>query len=139
MTLSVAILILGGPAGAAQLSIKPDDCAELVAHVPDDDVAYKPGTDGFGGSVLPADINNTGRIDYNIDDLVITIGHPLIAIDGQLGDQEVFVEGGGEINTYGAELDAGYVTLDDGEVYFNGQRLTGNQARIIAEACAERQ
>ena len=89
--------------------------------------------------MLPADINNTGRIDYNTDDLIITIGHPLIAIDGQLGDQEVFVEGGGEIRPYGAELDAGYVTLQDGEVYFNDQRLTDNEARIAAAACAEGQ
>jgi hypothetical protein len=139
MTLSVAILIVGGPAGAAHLSIKAEDCAEMVAHVPLDDVAYQPGTDGFGGTVLPADINNTGRIDYNTDDLIITIGHPLIAIDGQLGDQEVFVEGGGEIRPYGAELDAGYVTLQDGEVYFNDQRLTDNEARIVAAACAEGQ
>lgn len=133
MILIVAVMIVGGPAGAAHMSIKAEDCIEMVAHVPDDDVAYVPDADD---GVLPADLYSDGRIDYNTDDLVITIGHPLIAIDGVVGDQDAFIAAGGGINSYGAELDVGSVTLDDGEVYFNGQRLTDNEARIVADACA---
>ena len=46
---------------------------------------------------------------------------------------------GGRIDSFGADLDIGEVTLRDGDVYFNGQRLTDNQARAIAVACAEAQ
>ena len=135
----VLAFVLGGPARAALLSVKPDDCAELVAHVPDDDVAYRPGVDVRGNKVAPADLNQIGRIDYDTDHIIITIGHPLIAIDGELGDQDRFVAGGGRIDVFGADLDVGAVTLRGGEVYFNGRRLTDTQRRAIAEACAERQ
>lgn len=135
----VLAFVLGGPARAALLSVKPDDCAALVAHVPDDDVAYRPGVDVRGNKVAPADLNQIGRIDYDTDHIIITIGHPLIAIDGELGDQDRFVAGGGRIDVFGADLDVGAVTLRGGEVYFNGRRLTDTQRRAIAEACAERQ
>ncbi len=135
----VMAVIAAGPASAALLTVTSDDCATIAAHRPADDVAYRPGVDVEGNDVAPADLNDAGRIDYNTDDLVIAIGHPLIAIDGVLGDQDTFVAGGGEINTYGADLDVGYVTLRDGEVYFNGRRITDEQRRAIAAACAEGQ
>ena len=135
----IVAFVLGSPAWAALLSVKPDDCAAITAHLPDDDVAYQPGVDVEGNRVAPADLDDAGRIDYNIDDIVITIGHPLIAIDGVVGDQDRFVAGGGRIDVFGADLDVGYVTLQGGEVFFNGQRLTDNQRRAIAAACAEAQ
>ena len=135
----MAALAAAAPAWAGRIVVKPDDCAALVAHVPDDDVAYRPGVDVRGNKVAPADLNQIGRIDYDTDHIIITIGHPLIAIDGELGDKDRFVAGGGRIDVFGADLDVGAVTLRGGEVYFNGRRLTDTQRRAIAEACAERQ
>ena len=135
----VMVAVAAGSAWAAHLAVTSDDCTTIAAHQPADDVAYRPGVDVEGNDVAPADLNSTGRIDYNADDIVISIGNPLIATDGVLGDQDAFVAGGGRIDVFGADLEVGYVTLRDGEVYFNGRRITGSQRRAIAAACAERQ
>lgn len=135
----VTALVAAGPAWAAHLAVTSDDCATITAHQPADDVAYRPGVDVEGNEVAPADLDATGRIDYNADNIVISIGNPLIATDGVLGDQDAFVAAGGRIDVFGADLDIGYVTLRDGEVYFNGRRITDRQRRAIAAACAERQ
>ena len=138
--LSLAVALLAAaPAWAGRIVVKSDDCAGLTAHVPDDDVAYQPGIDAYGNAVAPADLNDTGRIDYDTDDIVIAIGNPLIATDGVVGDQAAFIAAGGRIDVFGADSSVGSVTLRDGEVYFNGRRITDNQRRALAAACAERQ
>lgn len=134
-----AIAAFTAPALAAQYTVKPDDCEAITAYEPTDDVAYKPGVDVDGNAVVAADLNDTGRIDYNADDIVISIGNPLVATAGVVGDQSAFVAAGGRIDTFGADSSVGSVTLRGGEVYFNGQRITDNEARAIAVACAERQ
>ena len=99
----------------------------------------RPGVDVNGNAVAPADFNASGRIDYDADDIVISIGNPLVATAGVVGDQTAFVAAGGQIDSFGAESSVGSITLRDGEVYFNGQRITDNERRAITEACAERQ
>ena len=106
----VLAFVLGGPARAALLSVKPDDCAALVAHVPDDDVAYRPGVDVRGNKVAPADLNQIGRIDYDTDHIIITIGHPLIAIDG---DKSIRVASGDFANALPRLKVGGIVVCDD--------------------------
>ena len=128
-----------GPAGAVLITVSPDECAAITAHEPADDVAYEPGVDVDGNAVAPADLDASGRIDYSADDIVISIGNPLVATAGVVGDQAAFIAAGGRIDTFGAESSVGSITLRDGEVYFNGRRITDNEARAIAEACAERQ
>ena len=135
----LAACIAAGPASAAVITLEPDECAAITAYQPADDVAYEPDVDVDGNDLAPADYNNAGRIDYDTDDLAITIGNPLIATGGVVGDEDAFVAAGGRIDSFGADLDIGEVTLRDGDVYFNGQRLTDNQARAIAVACAEAQ
>ena len=138
--LSLAVALLAAaPAWAGRIVVKSDDCAGLTAHVPDDDVAYQPGIDAYGNAVAPADLNDIGRIDYNTDDISIAIGNPLIATEGVVGDEAAFIAAGGKIDTFGADSSVGSVTLRDGEVYFNGRRITDNQRRALAVACAERQ
>ncbi len=89
--------------------------------------------------MAPADLDASGRIDYSADDIVISIGNPLVATAGVVGDQTAFEAVGGRIDSFGAESSVGSITLRDGEVYFNGRRVTDNEARAIAEACAEAQ
>ncbi len=136
----LAAAVTAGPAGAALFTtVTPDECAAITAHEPADDVAYGPGVDVDGTAVAPADLNASGRIDYNADDIVISIGNPLVATAGVVGDPAAFEAAGGRIDSFGAESSVGSITLRDGEVYFNGRRITDNEARAIAEACAERQ
>ncbi len=135
----IAALMTAGPAGAARITVTSDDCAAVTAHEPADDVAYQPGVDVNGNAVAPADLNASGRIDYDADDIVISIGNPLVATAGVVGDQTAFVAAGGRIDTFGADSSVGSITLRNDEVYFNGQRITDNERRAIAEACAEAQ
>ncbi len=133
----LAAAMASGPAGAALNTVTSDDCAAITAHEPTDDVAYQPGVDVNGNAVVPADLYASGGIDYNADDIVISIGNPLVATAGVVCDQAAFVAAGGRIDTFGAESSVGSVTLRDGEVYFNGRRITDNERRAIAVACAE--
>ncbi len=135
----IAAFTTAAPALAVQYTVSSDDCAAITAYEPAADVAYKPGVDVDGNALVPADLNDSGRIDYNADDIVISIGNPLVATAGVVGDQTAFVAAGGKIDTFGADSSVGTVTLRSGEVYFNGQRITDNEARAIAEACAEAQ
>ena len=135
----IAALMASGPAGAALITVTADECAAITAHEPADDVAYQPGVDVNGNAVAPADLDTSGRIDYDADDIVISIGNPLVATAGVVGDQTAFVAAGGRIDTFGADSSVGSITLRNGEVYFNGRRITDNERRAIAEACAERQ
>ena len=135
----MAALITAAPAWAGRIVVKPDDCAALVAHVPDDDVAYEPGIDAYGNPVAPADLNHIGRIDYNTDDITIAIGNPLIASAGVVGDETAFKAAGGKIDVFGADSSVGSVTLRAGDVLFNGRRITDNGRRALTVACAERQ
>jgi len=139
IVLIVALFFAAAPVSAAMITVTPDDCSTITAHVADEDVAYQPGVDVDGNAVASADLNDQGRIDYNTDDISITIGNPLIATDGVVGDQTAFVAAGGQINTFGADSNVGAVTLIGDEVYFNGQQITDNEARALAEACAEAQ
>ena len=134
----LASLVASGPVGAALITVTSDDCVAIAAHVPDEDVAYQPGVDAYGNAVAPADLNESGRIDYNVDDIVISIGNPLVATPGVVGDQTAFVAAGGRIDSFGADSSVGSITLRDGEIYFNGKRITDNEARAMAVACAER-
>ncbi len=136
---AIAAFTAAAPALAATYTVQTDDCAAITAYEPADGVAYEPGIDVDGNALAPVDYNHIGRIDYNADDIVISIGNPLVATAGVVGDQAAFVAAGGSIDTFGAESSVGSITLRDGEVYFNGRRITDNEARAIAEACAERQ
>jgi hypothetical protein len=135
----MAALAAPAPAWAGRIVVRSDVCAALVAHVPDDDVAYEPGIDAYGNPVAPGDLNDIGRIDYNTDDITIAIGNPLIATAGVVGDETAFKAAGGKIDVFGADSSVGSVTLRDGDVLFNGRRITDNQRRALAVACAERQ
>jgi len=139
LSIFFAAAVAGGPVSAALITVNSGDCAAITAHAPDEDVAYQPGVDAYGNAVAPADLNESGRIDYNVDDIVISIGNPLVATPGVVGDQTAFVAAGGRIDNFGAETSVGSITLRDGEVYFNGKRITDNEARAMAVACAERQ
>lgn len=53
----ILALIWASPATAEILTVNSDECSNIMKHVPDDDVAYKPGVDADGAAVEPADIN----------------------------------------------------------------------------------
>ncbi|WP_246832272.1 hypothetical protein [Thalassospira sp. MCCC 1A03138] len=119
-------------AGASGAEAKPtvtvtrSACQQLVSHVPDDDVAYKPGVDVYGNKVAPADLDGGSPI---LDALPKEIEFP-VTID--------FFEYAGISVPDGisGESNIGRITYRNGRVYFNDIPL-GNEAGQdeLAAAC----
>ena len=101
-------------------------CKELVTHVPDGDVAYKPGVDVRGNAVAPADLNGGSNILKSLPkeiEFPVTIDFfkysGITVPDGVSGEQNI-----------------GKITYRNGRVYFNDQPLgdDANNAELI-NAC----
>jgi hypothetical protein len=113
-------------AKAPTITVTRAACKELVSHVPDDDVTYKPGVDVRGNKVAPADLNGGSNI---LNALPKEIEFP-VTID--------FFEYAGIAvpNGVSGEQNIGKVSYRNGRVYFNDQPLgdDANNAELI-EAC----
>ncbi len=110
-----------------ELRISRADCARLVAHVPSDDVAYRPGVDVRGRPVAPADLDGTPalalpesyrvRIEVDSDD---RFGIPATA------------------GSYDADIVVGVALVEaDGRVLFNGQPLQSEATFELGQRCRE--
>ena len=109
------------------LRISRADCARLVAHVPGDEMTYRPGVDVRGRPVAPAEVDDTPalalpesyriRIEVDSDD---RFGIPTTAgsYDADIGVGEALVEA-------------------DGRVLFNGQPLQSEAAFELGRRCRE--
>lgn len=115
-----------GDATAPTITVTRSACKELVSHVPDDDVAYKPGVDVRGNAVAPADLNGGSTILKSLPkeiEFPVTIDFfeysGITAPTGVSGDQNI-----------------GKITFRNGRVYFNDQPLgdDANRAELI-DAC----
>ncbi len=135
----LAVLLAVPPASATLITVTAGDCANIVANTPSDDVAYQPGVDVDGNAVAPADLDRYGRLDLDVDDVIIDIDIPLSAVAGVVGDEAAFTANGGRIYSFGANASVGTVSFRGGDVYFNGQRISNRQREAIAAACAEQQ
>jgi hypothetical protein len=129
--LTLLMVLLATPVATTLLTVTADDCATITAHVPADDVAYQPDAD--------VNYNPSGQLNIDPNDVVVSIDIALRATDGVVGDEAAFIANGGQIDMFGANASVGVVTLRDGDVYFDGQRISDHQQTAIAEACAEQQ
>lgn len=100
-----------------RITVSRSACRALVRHVPDDDVAYKPGVDVHGRKVAPADLNGGSNI---LTSLPKEIEFP-VTLD--------FFEYSGIAvpNGISGDQNIGRITYRKGRVYFNDQPL-GNEA-----------
>jgi hypothetical protein len=114
-------------ATAKEAVVKGEDCAKLVEHVPDSDVAYRPGVDAYGRKVASADLGGTRRIKVPRE----------IKIPIQVDVQEKF---GDSANTLFATGDTavGNVTYRDGKLYYNGEPLQDKETARIAKLCRQK-
>lgn len=111
-----------------KITVSRSACKALVRHVPDEDVAYKPGVDVRGNAVAPADLNGGSNILRSLPkeiEFPVTLDFfeysGIDAPDGMSGEQSI-----------------GKITYRNGRVYFNDQPI-GNDAvndDLIA-ACRE--
>jgi len=110
---------------AQTVTIKTADCASFVRHLPSTDVAYKPGVDVHGRSVVPADLDGGVQIKPP-EELVIPITLDLqqrlgIPVDPSQYQTQNFT--------------VGTVTWKDGRGFFNGQPLQSEESARLAELC----
>lgn len=127
--LLIPFLLTSAPAFAdAPLYVTKADCARLVAHHPDPNVEYKPGTDVHGRYVAPADLPNQNsfalpdKIEFDLK------------LDPLAYAPQTNAPAGAFQNT-GANLGHVEVDLASGAAKLNGHTLDGEQTAIVTEAC----
>ena len=125
---SLSFFLVGGTrAEPLEVRISQADCTRLLAHIPSDDVAYRPGVDARGRPVAPADLDGAPalalpegyrvRIEVDSDD---RFGIPATA------------------GSYDADIVIGEALVEaDGRVLFNGQPLRSDAAFELGRRCRE--
>lgn len=127
-TVFLAAVAAAGPGTAQTVAITAADCARLVQYVEAADVAFKPGVDLQGRPVVPADVEESVRIEPPGEfavpitvDLQKSLGIP---VDPNLFQTQNF--------------SVGVVTWEGGRGYFNGQPLQSEQSAKFATLCQKR-
>jgi len=123
------MLVSFAPAGAEDV-IDPALCRVLTRHVPDADIAFRPGVDAHGRPVAPADLPPEGG-DFRLQES-ITI--PLTA-----GLFKILNPGAAEFPFNAMErtdINLGTLTVEGGKVLYNGRPLTGEQMQALSEKCS---
>ena len=114
-------------AGSTEGSISDEACRRLVRHVPDADVAYKPGVDVRGNSVAAAELpgTNTLKLPESIQ-FNLTVD---VLSDYGVDDHSPLRPTG--------ETIIGVVTFDllSGALTFNGEPLGDLEQAVLAAAC----
>ena len=106
-----------GPDGRIEVAGVP--CSSLLAGA-----AYVPGVAVDGSAVAPADLPR--------DPSPISAEDTTVRIDGSLAGRFGVPATGG---AYGAKAIYGYVTVRDGQAYFNGKPLAPDASAALADAC----
>ena len=120
-------LLAAAPAAAhekATVAITRADCARLVAHVPDPDMAYQPGVDVYGRAVAPADLGGAPRVELP-ETVLIDIEVDLLARFGIPANEVLF----------DPDAEVGEVVYRDGRFTFNGQPLQDQAQAELAARC----
>lgn len=136
--LAVTLLWVAEPSiGEESVVLSPADCARIVEYVPAPDVAYQPGIDVHGNSVVSADLDDGTRLDLNGEDVAVDIAVPLRAFEGTVDDLTTFEAAGGKIDRFNATGNVGVVTIRNGDVYFDGKLISSREKQLLAAACSE--
>ncbi len=123
----LAAALAAAPAAAhekATVAITRADCARLVAHVPDPDMAYQPGVDVYGRAVAPADLGGAPRVELP-ETVLIDIEVDLLARFGIPANEVLF----------DPDAEVGEVVYKDGRFTFNGQPLQDQAQAELAARC----
>jgi hypothetical protein len=128
--LAPALFLLAAALAAAHekatVAITRADCARLVEHVPDPDMAYRPGVDVYGREVAPADLGGAPRIELP-ETILIDIEVDLLERFGIPANPAL----------YDPDAEVGWVVYKDGRFTFNGQPLQDQAQAELAARCQE--
>jgi hypothetical protein len=123
--------LLALPAAAQQgpIVVSSSNC-EAIAHVNDaPGVAYTPGVDVDGNAVAPADLlGSSTALNQALASMPIKITADLQRRFGIPANSRLFR----------GEAQIGYVTVQDGKAYLDGQPLNVAEQGLLATACKER-
>ncbi len=124
--LAIACAASAAPADRV-VSVTVEQCRQVVAHQPADDVAYRPGVDFRGRPVAPADLAGPGAIETP-EWIEIALIPPLREFLGAATPP--FIDR--------AEVQVGTVAYDirTGRLSYNGQPLSDPAAHALAAECA---
>jgi hypothetical protein len=118
------------PPGGASVSadgrvvVSSKACAEVVAHVPDAGVAYRPGVDVNGNPVAPADLPDSAS----------SIGADGFPIFLTLDLKKKFrVPDAARL--FKLQEVVGLIAVQGNQVFFNGQPIAPGEASLLAAAC----
>lgn len=119
--ITIFLATTAGVQAQATVKVSDKDCRRLVKHVASADVNYRPGVDVRGNSVAPADLNSGARI--GVPD---GFSFPLtLDLTERLGLSSDIM----------AEPVLGEIKVSGGKVTFNGEPLTGDEQRELAQKC----
>ena len=131
--LALAPILAAAPVAAQQGSgpiIVSSSACESIAHVNDaSGVAYAPGVDVEGNAVAPADLaGGDTALNQAVASAPIKITVDLQKRFGIPANAKLFQ----------GESQIGYVTIQDGKAYLDGQPLNTAEQGLLVAACAER-
>ncbi|MDX1922336.1 MAG: hypothetical protein SFW65_04315 [Alphaproteobacteria bacterium] len=112
-------------------------CRYVTKHVPDADVAYKPGVNVHGKKVVPADV--APPTDYHVEDsLYLRLTLDAAKAFGLKVPKIPTVTPGNNPNVPAVtgETVAGYITFKHGKAYLNNQPLDHAGERQLAVLCS---
>jgi hypothetical protein len=124
--LAACLVLAAAPAWAQKVTITGIDCRKLIRHQPSADVAYKPGVDARGRPVAPADINGAPQIrvpEVITFDAAVDLRRFGIPATSPLFQPNVSI---GRVDV-----------LQDGRVFFNGERLGNPEIAALEELCSQ--
>ena len=133
--LVVGLVVAVSSAAHAQtslLSVRTDDCRQLVSHAPADDVAYVPGVDVRGRPVVRADLGGGYDI-FAPDEVNIDIRLDIAERLG-LGGED-FANGASALLS--GEGVVGRVTVRGNDIYWNGNILARDSHAALSAACGD--
>jgi hypothetical protein len=131
LALALVVIILALPAAAQQgpIVVSSSNC-EAIAHLNDaPGVAYMPGVDVDSNAVAPADLpGSSTALNQALASAPIKITVDLQKRFGIPANSTLFQ----------GEAQIGYVTVQDGKAYLDGQPLNVAEQGLLATACKER-
>ncbi len=144
----VLLVLLPITAHAETVAVSAADCQKLVAHVPSDDVTYKPGVDVRGKAVAPADLGGGYKmelpesIDLQIgvdlaDRLAIRAANKQAAAQAQAGLPTTTGPAARKVLPAEGYAPVGMLSIRGNEAYWNGKPLAPQDQAALTTACRQ--
>ncbi len=127
------------PANCAEtpkdLVVSDRDCEMFRPYEQDPSVQYKAGVDSHGATVAPADLGGGLQVSPDVSFPVTVDIRPWTNLNAQTPQGNGSNPPPYQLGT-GTEASVGTVSVHDGQVFFNGERLSSPYENAVAQACA---